>query len=388
MSFSSAKKLVCLCLPLLLLTSRSAHADLTSASSATSLKLRPHPTKVSLLIYEGSEIQGEQFGHTDLRFSYGSELSAEDRVVGFGPTKNLKFATGPLAYLGIGGQYPMIYWNQTFQERYEEASRVRMVRVTNLVLDLALGERNHVAALINKIFEEGYGASYNLITRNCATTITHIIGQASNIPRRPFSFLPLQLEKNWIPFSTKRQVFESGRDLKRSVLKKNGSLYEKLFSKDLERRVFEKQLFSMRTETRALAYRTLHAKGAHALADALLAETEVENRRDAILQTLNAPNHQGAKRLLKLGPHERFNSLKVEGNKVVITSTVAIVGSRRSAKVIDPATRTVRRELSFDELGLSSNSADEWTVGQLVERKDSYEKIYLWITPNLGLDAI
>jgi hypothetical protein len=347
-----------------------------------SQKLPPHPTMISLLHYTGSEIQGEQFGHIDLRFSYGPELSSNDRVVGFGPSKDV--AKGALAYLGLGDHYPMIHWNDSFAARYEEGAKQRMVRVTNLVLKLDASERNHVAALMNEIFKNGHEAPYNLLVRNCATTVVNIVHAAAGLPKGVLTFMPGSLKRKWAGFSERQVVYPSGRDLKKEILHEDAG-YEALFDDEVSRKIFEKQLASMRTENRVLAYRTLERKGAWALKSKLMNLTETAARREAIEQALDA-GPVSSLTVLRLSSGEKFRSAEVVGDELVVVSDKSLFVNQQGPRRQAPASIPNRLTTSLARLGLPEGGQLRWTVGVQVER-GSRDTVYVWLTPDLGVDA-
>jgi|GEM_PF-6135255 len=351
-------------------------------------KLPPNPSFVSLVFFEGGETLTSQFGHIDLRFSYGSTPGRpEDRTVGFGPSEEDKQTRGPLAYIGVGDDLKMEITNESFADRYQDYSRQRMQRLVTLVLDLTAEERNELVESFNAVIATGYPKPYNIFFENCATIVAKFLSDLSPLPRGLMSFVPAKLEKKLRPFAIQREVLASGRDLKRAVLDRHAKLLEGAFEDAVGRSIFEQQLMSRQTEFRVLGYRKLLTiPGGAALLEALLDETESRARAQSIRRFLGrATQFVSVQRSFSLASDEKFRSIRIENGVVTLVADKKVSGLPASRGVSRAETRVRReRRWSFAQLGLRPDARVE--LDSLVARSGSRSEVYFWLATDLALD--
>lgn len=355
------------------------------ALAATKDLLAPSPTLISLVVFSGGESFSNRFGHIDLRFSYGPHPRLDDPTVGFGPRLEKDVSYAPLAFIGIGDKVPMFSWNESFQMRYERASREELRRVTTLVLDLSESEKAEVVEAMNLLLSARDLKPYNALIRNCSSVVAGILSEASNLSGGPLGFLPARLEKKLRRHALSRQVLPSGRDLKSRVLEQHARLLTQLFSDSIERDVLHAQLMSIRTESRILAYRRLQERsGSTALLEDLL-HTESENRRALIESKMRDRNFQSTQRVLSLGSAQ-LRRLEIEGSRVVLetesSSSQFSAGPRRH----DVPPRRSRSSWELRTLGLQAKPTEKWLLASKVVGKGPTKQIHFWLTPDLQLD--
>lgn len=339
------------------------------------------PTFVSIVMYEAAENFTSQFGHIDLRFSYGARPQDDrDIVVGFGPPPDTK-SSNPLLYFGIGGKLKLINWSNAFQQSYEEAAKVKMIGVYTLTLDLNARERHEIAVQANEFLSGKKSVNYHTLWRNCSSVVAKIISDSSETPRGPLSFLPYKLEKKLQSYSIMRSYLPSGRALKRTVLEKNAREYARLFSNAEERAVFEQQLMSRHTEFRQLAFAKLAKKKASKkLVDALL-DTELNNRQE-LFQALG-PQSKTTELVVGMDSRSRFESLEVKKNKVVLKTSVANFGRPNQAQ---PPRKTTTRSWTLAELGIKAGDVAKWKTDAVALKGGKSPRLVLWLAPDQGLD--
>jgi len=358
------------------------------AGAAASVERLPsNPSFVSLVYYEGAETMTEQFGHIELRLSYGSKPDLfNDRVVGFGPPTDEDQKIAPLSYLGVGPKLPIIFWNAPFRENYEAHALEKMSRVQSLTLDLDATEKARVVEMLNEIFENGYyRGHYNMVLENCATVVAKILVRAGRLSGGVLSFVPEQLAHTLRKHTVEKEVLSSGRDLKIAVLKKYGNLESRLLKSALERRAFEMQLMSMQTELRILAYQRLQTPEAAPLLQALL-KTESAGRRKFIRERLARRPILAAQRTFAMELGEKLRSAVVKNGKLIVSTELVSLHGVPNRGMPSPAKRQKIREWTLSELGLKAAPSQAWESGAVSEYMGSEKRVRVWIAEDLGLD--
>ena len=134
--------------------------------------LPPNPKIISLLVSGPGENFSSQFGHINLRISYGNKLNNEtDTTVGFGPQLEV---SNPLQYFRIGKDLKMIHWIQSIHAQIEQDSKEKMITLTNLQLDLNADERNSIVQAINNAIQNE-SLTYHAFFENCSSLVAKVL---------------------------------------------------------------------------------------------------------------------------------------------------------------------------------------------------------------------
>lgn len=360
----------------------------THVEAAESIeRLPPNPSVVSLIWYEGSNTMTEQFGHIELRFSYGSKPDLfKDRAVGFGPPTSEDQKISPLSYIGVGPKLGMIYWNSPFLKAYESYALQKMSRVHSLALDLDASERARVVAMLNEIFDKGYTQGhYNMILENCATVVAKILIEAGNLPGGIGSFIPAKLARTLSKRATDSEVLPSGQDLKKAVFEKYEGLQSRLMASAMDREVFEMQMLSMQTEFRILAYQKLESPEAAPLFDALL-KTESSVRRKFIKDRLGRKPIVSAEKTFSIANNEKLRRVVVKNGNLEVHSDITNVENFLRSRSPVLRERRVIRSWKLSELGLQTSPSGSWETGAVTQKTGSQKTLRLWIAEDLALD--
>jgi len=349
-----------------------------AANAALAAKLPKNPSIISLIYYEPGENFSSSFGHVDLRISYGKVPSVKDDIaVGFGPEVKAGFNPGPLQFLGIGKKLGLISWTETFETSYFNASRERMVGVISMELELTPAERNRVVDSLNASLESKNPPSYHAILRNCASEIGVVLEKFSRIKKGWFSFHPGFLEKNLSRYTRERHHYPSGRLQKQQVLEKHRREYRRLFPEEIQRRVFEAQLMSAKTEFRVLAYRKLLERGATDTLREDLYATESPRRLTVMKKHIDDSSYLTQEFSTSDPQAHRLSKVKVEKSRLVLEYQDPNLGvaSKRSAPA-SSQTSWDAKALGLRDLG------GAWREGFHI----SGTVIHFWITRDLNVD--
>ncbi len=383
-----------------------------SVAAQAASSIPTNPTIISLLVSGPGENFSSQFGHINMRFSYGKNLDDnKDLVVGFGPQLGV---TNPLDYFG---KAKMINWNQTMHDSLQDDTMQKMIYVDNLRLNLSEKERFEIATAVSNTMNDTL-LTYNAFLRNCSTLIADILHKHGNLPDPILAFLPSKLGNSTRRYAVSTKRYESTVSAKLAIIEKHKDILKKVFTlvnanqaiflaknlpmdfnllkdpkaqaernaqntvKDIA--ILQKQLTSRHTEFRLMGYQklSLHPELQRMAKEMMTFESG--SRKAYITQALGRDPVHTVENLQKLDYRDKSPIV------ITATSTQAKLYSNlpQFASAAGKTSHQKRRARTWDfrQLNISETTGLRFKADVVETQYNGSRAAAFWVTPHLGLD--